>query len=190
MCRVFQQGIGGRVQCPGSQSSFGACQNLVLWPPAQHDQHAGGPPEGTLRRQRLFTQLALAWPRWLPCTYKKKQLARENDSIWLFGGSVLMRKVPRRSLPHIMPSEADRKTIAHHRLDDPGALFAELTIDRLLNWPVQGGGFSRSFLFKWPGAYYVSIHIKLLPPLQYYIQFIGSGLDFILWKSARSCIKA
>ena len=165
MCRVFQQGIGGRVQCPGSQSSFGACQNLVLWPPAQHDQHAGGPPEGTLRRQRLFTQLALAWPRWLPCTYKKEQLARENDSIWLFGGSVLMRKVPRRSLPHIMPSEADRKTIAHHRLDDPGALFAELTIDRLLNWPVQGGGFSGSFLFKCPGAYYVSIHIKLLPPL-------------------------
>ena len=44
-----------------------------------------------------------------------------------------MRKVPRRSLPHIMPSEADRKTIAHHRLDDPGALFVELTIDRLLN---------------------------------------------------------
>ena len=31
---VSRLGRGGRVQCPGSQSSFGACQNLVLWPPA------------------------------------------------------------------------------------------------------------------------------------------------------------
>ena len=38
--------------------------------------------------------------------------------------TLLMPKVAGRSLPHIMPSQRGRKTIAHHRADDPGSLFA------------------------------------------------------------------
>ena len=54
-----------------------------------------------------------------------------------FSRTLLMPKVAGRSLPHIMPSQRGRKTIAHHRADDPGSLFAAELTGALLDLRIE-----------------------------------------------------